>query len=80
MIFGIYINVAKNKQTNKQTNNTDKINLIVVDQINKSIDTQVSQKLFTIFINTTKYKYDFCSETKYVLLGFFKHYQGVVML
>ena len=80
MIFGIYINVAKNKQTNKQTNNTDKINLIVVDQINKSIDTQVSQKLFNIFINTTKYKYDFCSETKYVLLGFFKHYQGVVML
>ena len=73
MIFGIYINVAKNKQTNKQTNNTDKINLIVVDQINKSIDTQVSQKLFNIFINTTKYKYDFCSETKYVLLGFFKH-------
>ena len=70
MIFGIYINVAKNKQTNKQTNNTDKINLIVVDQINKSIDTQVSQKLFNIFINTTKYKYYFLLRDKICFIRF----------
>ena len=70
MIFGIYINVAKNKQTNKQTNNTDKINLIVVDQINKSIDTQVSQKLFNIFVNTTKYKYYFLLRDKICFIRF----------
>ena len=70
MIFGIYINVAKNKQTIKQTNNTDKINLIVVDQINKGIDTQVSQKLFNIFINTTKYKYDFLLRDKICFIRF----------
>ena len=70
MISGIYINVAKNKQTNKQTNNTDKINLIVVDQINKSIDTHISQELFCICINTTKYKYDFFAQRQNIFIRF----------